>query len=392
MKVLQLGKFYPIRGGVEKVMHDLLLGLSETGVYCDMLCASTEDYPAGTIKVNEYANIIVEPTSIRAASTMLAPQMVVTLRKICKQYDVIHIHHPDPMACLALFCSGYKGKVVLHWHSDILKQKVLLKLYKPLQSWLIKRADLLIGTTPTYVQKSPFLRKVQHKVLYVPIGVEPIQINETKSQEIRNRYPGKRLIFSLGRLVEYKGYEYLIRSAQYLDKDIHILIGGKGPLMIPLQQLIQALGVQDKVTLLGFIKDEDLSAYFGAMEVFCLSSIYKTEAFGIVQIEAMSCGKPVVSAHIPGSGVSWVNAHEQSGIVVPRENPEALADAFRKIFSCNELRQNLSEGARSRYVRLFSKHSMINQTLDLYHTLLHPSDNNEVSIPLSTVRPSHGNS
>jgi rhamnosyl/mannosyltransferase len=154
MKILQLGKFYPIRGGVEKVMYDLMLGLSEQQVHCDMLCASTEDHPAGTMQLNPYARLIVVPTRVKLAATMLSPGMITTLRKIAKEYAIIHVHHPDPMACLALFLSGYKGKVVLHWHSDILKQKTLLKLYAPLQRWLINRADLIVGTTPVYVRQS----------------------------------------------------------------------------------------------------------------------------------------------------------------------------------------------------------------------------------------------
>src|SRR5690606_28494093 len=137
MKVLQVGKFYPIRGGVEKVEYDLMLGLSNQCIRCDMLCASTEDHPGGTIHLNQFATIYVIPTQISVAATKLAPKMISKLRAIAKNYDVIHIHHPDPMACLALYLSHYKGKVVLHWHSDILKQKTLLRLYKPLQDWLI---------------------------------------------------------------------------------------------------------------------------------------------------------------------------------------------------------------------------------------------------------------
>ncbi|WP_392389176.1 glycosyltransferase, partial [Elizabethkingia miricola] len=132
-------------------------------------------------------------------------------------------------------------------------------------------------------------------------------------------------MFSLGRLVEYKGYEYLIRAAQHLDENYQIIIGGKGPLMNSLTELIAELGVQEKVTLLGFVEDDNIPDYFEACDMFCLSSIWKTEAFAIVQIEAMSCGKPVISAHIPGSGVSWVNKDGVSGLVVESENEMALA-------------------------------------------------------------------
>ncbi|MDF2514768.1 MAG: hypothetical protein K0R59_64 [Sphingobacterium sp.] len=370
VKVLQLGKFFPVRGGVEKVMYDLTLGLSEMNIHCDMLCASTEDYPAGTSYLNPYARLIVTPTSAKLAATMLSPAMVTTLRTIAKNYDIIHIHHPDPMATLALFFSGYKGKVVLHWHSDILKQKMLLKIYKPLQRWLIKRADHIVGTTPVYVQESPFLKKVQHKVDYIPIGVLPIQADPTLVSQLFGQYKGKHLIFSLGRLVAYKGYEYLIRSAQYLNEKYHILIGGKGPLLQPLQTLIETLGLQDRITLLGYMGDDDIAAHFAVSDVFCLSSIWKTEAFGIVQIEAMSCGVPLVSTDIPGSGVSWVNHHGYSGLVVPRENEEALAQSFKQICEDPVFKMNLSIGSQTRYTQCFTRDKMLQKCLSIYSKCL----------------------
>jgi len=370
IKVLQLGKFYPIRGGVEKVMYDLMLGLSEEKVYCDMLCASTEDYPAGVININAYAKLIIEATKVKLAATMLAPSLIVKLRKIAKNYDIIHIHHPDPMASLALLLSGYKGKVVLHWHSDILKQKTLLKLYKPLQSWLIKRADVIVGTTPVYVKESPFLSKVQGKIDYIPIGVEPLVADKGKVDKLKDKYKNKHIVFSLGRLVEYKGYEYLIKAAQYLDENYQIIIGGKGPLMESLTNLIAELGVQEKVTLLGFVEDDDIPGYFETCDIFCLSSIWKTEAFAIVQIEAMSCGKPVISAHIPGSGVSWVNKDGVSGLVVESENEMALADAIKHISIDINLKNELSEGSKNRYEEYFTRKKMTEKCLNIYRDIL----------------------
>lgn len=366
VKILQLGKFYPVRGGVEKVMYDLMEGLSEKEVHCDMLCASTEEYPAGTYTLNPYAKLIVVPTRLKVSATMLAPAMISTLRKIANDYDIIHIHHPDPMAALALFFSGYKGKVVLHWHSDILKQKLLLKCYKPLQDWLIKRADYIVGTTPVYVSESPFLKNVQDKVGYVPIGVEPIQVDFAKAQRLLDKYADKHVIFSLGRLVEYKGYEYLIRSAQYLDDKYHILIGGKGPMMGRLQALINALGLQDRITLLGFLSDEEIAAYYGIADIFCLSSIWKTEAFAIVQIEAMSCAIPVVSTEIPGSGVSWVNKNGYSGLTVPVQSEHQLATAFRNISEVPLIREQLVHGSWTRYKQYFTRDKMINKCLEVY--------------------------
>ena len=370
MKILQVGKFYPIRGGVEKVMYDLMLGLSARQICCDMLCAATEDYPAGNIVLTKYAKVIIMHTRFKLAATMIAPAMISKLRKIADNYDIVHIHHPDPMACLALYMSGYKGKIVLHWHSDIVKQKTLLKLYSPLQNWLIRRADLIVGTSPVYVHDSFFLRNVQHKVDYVPIGILPVIADKHSVAEIKKRYLSKKIIFSLGRLVEYKGYEYLIRAAQRLDNSYQILIGGKGPLRDKLKDLIIQLNVQDKVELVGFISDEDLPGYYKACDIFCLSSIQKTEAFAIVQIEAMSCGKPVVSTDIPGSGVSWVNQDEVSGLVVDIADADQLAFAIQEVCEDEKLNQKLQQGSKERYETMFTRLSMVDRCVKLYRQLL----------------------
>jgi rhamnosyl/mannosyltransferase len=314
----------------------------------------------------------------KMSATMISPAMIFKLRRIQRDYDIIHIHHPDPMACLSLYLSGYRGKVVLHWHSDILKQKMLLRLYKPLQKWLIRRADIIVGTTPVYVQQSPFLKKVHHKINNIPIGINELNPNPDTTAAIRAQYSGKTIVFSLGRLVEYKGYEYLIKAAKYLDENYIILIGGNGPLQAILQHLIDELGVADRVELLGYVQDnQKIASCFMACDIFCLSSIWKTEAFGIVQIEAMSCGKPVVATRIPESGVSWVNEDGVSGYNVEPEHAEALAVAFKRIMAEKQLYAALSVGARQRYETMFTQEKMIDKCLSLYQEL----EGKSISLP-----------
>lgn len=368
MKILQLGKFYPVRGGVEKVMYDLMQGLSARGVDCDMLCALSRG-GSQVVDINAHARLIGCHTWMKVAATMISPAMILSLRKRCGEYDIIHVHHPDPMACLALFLSGYKGKVVLHWHSDIEKQKMLLRLYRPLQEWLLRRADLIVGTTPVYTAESPCLAHVQHKIHSLPIGIEPVVPDPEKVDILKRRYPGKNIIFSLGRLVAYKGYQWLIEAARYLDDSYVVLIGGSGPLMYELFAEIETWGLEDKVKLLGRIPDEDLPAYYGACTLFCLSSVQKTEAFGIVQIEAMSCGKPVVATRIPHSGVAWVNEHGVSGLNVMPRDAKALADAIRTIAGDELAYRKFSAGAEKRYRDMFTKDKMINNVLDIYNKL-----------------------
>lgn len=368
-RVLQLGKFYPICGGVEKVAYDLMSGLSEQNVYCDMMCAATNG-ESRTISVNEHAKVICCHTLAKVAATMISPAMIFALKKVQDQYDIIHVHHPDPMACLALLLSGYKGKVVLHWHSDIQKQRILLRLYSPLQKWLIRRADKIVGTSPVYLSESPFLRKVQHKTVCLPIGVDPMCPDAAGVRKIKDRYKGKKIIFSLGRLVTYKGYEFLIAATKYLKDNYMILIGGTGALREKLQEEINSMHLRGKVKLLGHVSDEELPSYYGACDVFCLSSVQKTEAFGIVQIEAMSCGKPVVATKIPHSGVSWVNAHEESGISVVPGDAYALAKAIEAIAENGAAYDRYSEGALNRYQKLFTKEKMIAKCKELYDGLM----------------------
>ncbi len=368
LKILQLGKFYPVRGGVEKVAYDLTTGLSGQGVDCDMMCAADHG-DSRTVTINGHAKVICCRTWVKAAATMIAPAMISALRKMCRQYDIIHVHHPDPMACLALFLSGYKGKVILHWHSDIQKQKYLLQLYQPLQSWLLRRADLIIGTTPVYLSESPVLQKVQDKTACLPIGVEAMHPDKQAVDAIKQKYPHRKIVFSLGRLVAYKGYCHLVAAAKHLTDDYIVLIGGTGALRDELQKEIEELGLHGKVELLGRVSDEDLPAYYGACDVFCLSSVQKTEAFGIVQIEAMSCGKPVVATDIPQSGVAWVNAHGVSGLNVTPGNARELAKAIRYIAEDGATYRKYSEGAARRYRDLFTRERMIRKCMEIYRNV-----------------------
>ena len=365
MKILQLGKFYPIRGGVEKVMWDLTRGLSARGIPCDMLCA--EEGRGEVIHLNEYGKVICLRAWFKAAATMIVPSMISWLRKNGREYNIIHIHHPDPMACLALRLSGYKGRVILHWHSDILKQKFLLWLYRPLQNWVIRRASTIIGTTPVYLKESPWLRNVQEKTVAVPIGIDPVKADPVLVQKWKAKHPGKKLVVSVGRLVPYKGYGYLIQAAKELGPDYLITVIGDGPVRTNLEAEVDYYGVRDRIRFLGYVEDTEMHAILAASDVFVLSSVMKTEAFGIVQLEAMSLGIPVIATEIPESGVSWVNANGVSGINVPIKDPSALAMAIRKICEDKETSDKLSEGAKYRYQELFTTNTMIEKTVEVYN-------------------------
>lgn len=371
MKILQLGKFYPILGGVEKVMYDLTTGLTNeyADVICDMMCVAATPQPT-EIKLNNNATLYCAKLDRKLFSTMLSSDIIRMVREKCHDYDIIHIHHPDPMVALALRLSDYKGKVVLHWHSDILKQKLLLKFYRPLQNWLINRSDLIIGTSPKYLEESPHLKDTIKRKVAVPIGIEPINPNFEKVAKIRKKYQNKKIIFSLGRLVGYKGYQYLIDAAKFLPDDFIILIGGSGPLKDELQSQISENNINSKVKLLGRVSDEELPSYYGACDVYVMSSIWKTEAFGIVQIEAMSCGKPIVATHIPESGVDWVNKDGYSGINVPPEDSKAIAEAILSITTNENTYNQFCKNSKLRYEETFTLPRMVSSIRQLYDNLL----------------------
>lgn len=376
MKVLQLGKVYPIRGGVEKVMWDLTRGLADRGVGCDMLCcmrpgSSVDLKDAQFHQMDGSRNIFSFQSNSyiycmhawnKMAGSYLAPSMCTWLAAHKKEYDIVHIHYPDPMAALALKYSGYRGKVVLHWHSD---PEGSFASY--MASWLIRRAQVIVGTTPDYIKASPFLQKVQDKCRVVPIGIDPVDYSPAEVQAIKSRYTDRTLLLTVGRLVPYKGFNYLIDAVKMLPDSYHLVISGAGPMRKQLQKQIEENGLRKKVTLAGFLSYEELPNWFHAADVFVLSSIFKSEAFGIVQIEAMSCGTPVVATTIPGSGVSWVNQEGVSGVNVPPCNPEALAKAIQLVAKD---RERYGTGAKRLFAERYTFGSMIDSIIGLYKELL----------------------
>jgi glycosyltransferase involved in cell wall biosynthesis len=371
MKILQLGKFYPPHiGGIETVMYDITEVLNKKDYKTDVLCSNKKNIYSEEI-INNYKVMRTKTYGIKF-STSLSPQMIFKLRQIINDYDIIHVHLPDPMANLALmFVNLNNKKIILHWHSDIIKQKNLLKFYEPFQNWLMKRADKIIATTPKYIKESKYLQKYKSKCISIPIGIDDkkLKINNLLLNKIKKEYKNKKVIFSLGRLAYYKGFKYLIESAKYLNDDYIILIGGNGPLKIELEKEININNLQNKVKLLGRITDEELANYYTLCHLFCLPSIFKSEAFGVVQIEAMSFGKPIVATNIPESGVNWVNKNNISGINVDIKNPKQLAYAFQNILDDKYNYKIFSENSLSRFNKLFKREKMINEIITLYNNI-----------------------
>lgn len=372
MKILQLTKHYPpYPGGIETVTYDITEGLHSRGFSVEVLCSNNRLKNEDDWFQNKY--LVRRSASFgKLFSTSLSLHLISTLKKMGDRFDVIHVHFPDPLTALAIYLCAPKSKIVVHWHSDIIKQKRILKVFLPLQNWMLKRADKIIGTSPVYVNESEQLKLFRHKCSIIPIGIHKLKHgrpNEREVSDIKESYPGKKIIFSLGRMVYYKGFKYLVEAAKYVSDDAVILIGGSGPLFEEIQSSVVKSGLEKKVRLLGRIEDRCLPNFFSACDIFCFPSIEKSEAFGVVQIEAMSYGKPVVATNIPASGVSWVNKDGVSGFNVPIRNSLALAEKLNLLINNDILYKKMSRQAQERYAANFTRDSMVDQIVDLYNSL-----------------------
>jgi len=371
--VLQFGKFYPpYVGGIEKVMFDITEGLNKRGIPCDVLCSNTarehvEEDGGGyrIIRTASYGEFL---------SVSVTPQIIWKFGQIQADYDIIHVHLPNPVASIALLTARTRSRVVLHWHNDIIRQKFMLKFYRPLQDWMLARADAIITTSPNYIEGSPFLADHRGKCHVVPIGVDRARLGASPGivAGIRERFAGKHIVFSIGRLTPYKGYRYLVDAAGYLGDDFVILIAGSGPLETELSQQIRAQGLGGKVHLLGQIDYDEVGSYYEASDVYCLSSISRNEGFGIVQLEAMLFKRPVVSTAIEGSGVSWANLDGETGLVVPPEDARALAGAIARICSDSCLAGRLGDNGFRRATECFTMERMLTSTIEVYGSVQGP--------------------
>lgn len=266
---------------------------------------------------------------------------------------------------------------MVHWHSDVINKGVLGRLLQPLETALLKRADSIVATSRVYAEASSALLAFSEKVAVVPIGVPDVKYSARTISEgpplpldLLSKIEGKKVILAVGRLVPYKGFDVLVEAAKYLDTDAVVVIVGGGPQQNSLQQAIQSSGVSEKVCLAGRLSDECLHKLFATASLYCLPSTYRAEAFGVVLLEAMAYGLPIVATDIPGSGVPWVNKHGVSGINVPVGDVKALAEACNELLGSEQERSRLSQGARERFVSKFTEEISVAKMMGAYDKLV----------------------
>ncbi len=361
LRVLHVGKFYPPHmGGIETHLQALCGELTKS-LRLRVVVANDSDalseQPVNGVSVTRV------PTRLTLASTPLCPGMIRQIRQ--SDADIIHIHLPNPMAVMAYLRSGHRGRLIVTYHSDTVRQKVLGALFEPFLHQALRRSSAIIATSPNYRRTSLVLARYLDRCHVIPYGIELEQFehaNPVAVDKIRQQY-GERLVISVGRLVYYKGFEHLIRAMTEVSG--RLLIVGDGPLRGRLEALANELNVVDRVIFAGEMQNTAVIPYYHASDVFALASVARSEAFGIVQIEAMAAGLPVINTSLD-SGVPFVSLHGETGLTVPPEDPHAMAGAINRLLDDQALRQRLGQAGRQRARQEFSLKTMTNRTLAVY--------------------------
>jgi rhamnosyl/mannosyltransferase len=299
------------------------------------------------------------------AAAPVCPQTVRVIRD--SKADLVHIHLPHPTAILAYLASGHRGRLIFTYHSDIVRQRVLSKLFCPILNYALRRADAIIVASPNYLESSHVLRKFKSRCQVIPFGIQLgdfDRVNPAEVEQIRNTF-GPRIVLGVGRLIYYKGFEYLIRAMK--DVEGHLLLLGTGPLHDDLRLEAERCGVSSRVSFLSNVSD--VIPYYHAADAFALPSIARSEAFGIVQLEAMACRTPVVNTRLD-TGVTYVSVDGVTGLTVPPKNSDALAEALNTLLNNPDIGASYGDAGRKRVEAEFSLDVMTERTLLLYQEVM----------------------
>jgi len=371
IRVLTFGRYSDDNfGGLERYVFELAHALQADAAFTNIVALRSGEPDARNVTRTVYARPIAHLGGVPICPTM--PLQALRMHR-AQPFDIVHLQFPaDPMAHLSAMVLPSAVRRVITWHSDIVRQNRLAAIYQPFLRRLIKSAAAVVIPTPAHISPSGPLERwaTRERMHVVPFGLDYRRFMQRPplAEELRRRYAGRFLLFALGRHVYYKGFEYLITALARLPEMV-LLLGGRGPLSSSLRALAERLAVGERVHFLGRIPEIDLPAYYHACDVFCLPSIERAEAFGIVQLEAMACGKPVVCCEL-GNGVTWVNQHEVTGLVVPPGDVDALCAALRRLHGDASLRAKLGANGRARALTKFSVESMSEATLAVYRRVL----------------------
>ncbi len=367
MRILHIFKAYPpVVGGIEYHVRALAEAQQRRGCAVTVLAASA----SGRSTVADEAGVRVIRTRSwgSVASTPMSPALVAWVRRL--PTDVTHLHHPYPLGECAHQLFGRASATVVTYHSEPVRYRRLGRVYRPFVSQLLRRADRVLVTTRSYLEGSPLLRPVMDRCRVVPLGIDPrpfasVERDETDpSDEAR---AARSVVLFVGRLRHYKGLDVLCDAAQAVDAEFRIV--GDGPMGPVVRQRAGQSVAADRIRFFGQVPDAALPAHYAAADIVVLPSVNRSEAFGLVLLEAMAAGRPVVSTEL-GTGTSVVNTHGETGLVVPPGDATALAEALASLLADPTRRTAMGEAGRQRVASRFHVDLMADRTVAIYREAL----------------------
>ncbi|MFK0729844.1 MAG: glycosyltransferase [Gloeotrichia echinulata GP01] len=380
-RIIHLSKYYPPdRGGIETHVQTLAQTQAALGAKVHVFCVNGFDKQGNLSKQTKTVNEIdgnVQVTRLGRIGSFarfdICPELQKTLCQVVKKPNtLLHLHTPNPTMLIALTTLNKRVPLVITHHSDVIKQKVLKYLMRPFESLIYSQSSQVLTTSSLYIEGSKFLRFYRHKLSALPLGLEfynYFQPNQTAlafSSSLKEKYQGP-IWLAVGRLVYYKALHIAIEALSWVPGTL--IVVGVGPLEQELKTLAQKLGVEDRIVWLGYVNEDELIGAYHAATALWFPSNVRSEGFGLVQVEAMASGCPVINTNIPGSGVPWVSRHEQEGLTVPINDPIALAKAAKRLLNEPDLLNRLVTGSRRRS-EYFNHVTMAQQSFEFYEEVL----------------------
>jgi lipopolysaccharide/colanic/teichoic acid biosynthesis glycosyltransferase/glycosyltransferase involved in cell wall biosynthesis len=379
VKVLHIGKYYPpARGGMETALASICEKTSGHVVNRVLVASSTTK----TVEERHGSVDVLRVGALtKVGAVAVCPTMPAHLAR--ENTDLIVIHEPNPMGLLSYFLARPAGRLIVWFHSEVIRPNWRYRLfYRPFLLFALKRASKIVVASPPLAQSVQQLRGWEPKSVVIPYGIEM----RADSDAIAERAAAIRqaemrpIVLFVGRLVPYKGADVLLEALRGIDAVTFFV--GDGPERRALAVKAEASGLSPAVRFTGEVSHEHLKALYRACDLFVLPSVTRQEAFGIVQIEAMAAGKPVISTDL-GTGVAWVNQHGVTGIVVPPNNARALHNAIAELLADAPRRRALGHAAGERARSLFDVDRMIDSTLDLYRAVANAPERPETGAQAS---------
>ncbi len=370
-RMLHAAKWYwPMVGGIETAASDItgaVQGKADVNILVCSVSGSENGITEGGVPIKRV------PTLCNLCSTPISIRYLTEFRRMSKHADIIQIHAPFPLSDLALFLCKRKrtAKVAVWWHSDVVKQKKMMFFYRPLMKSMLRRADAIFVAGEAIAKNSEYLGVYADKIKVIPFGIDLEKYKDVKyTNYLTDKLTDKnsvKLLF-VGRLVYYKGVEVLLRSIKK-TKNTELFIIGTGELDKPLKTMSKELGLEARVHFLGRVGEDELHGAFYDCDIFVLPSVSRSECFGLVQLEAMAFGNPVINTSLP-TAVPEVSINGETGITVPPGDSFALAEAIERLAENRELRENYGAAAKARCEKYFNLKKMQETLYIEYRKLL----------------------